>query len=121
MPEPLDTGDLSPALGGRRAAPDEPLVPPPGPEPAAGMPNVEAEALRAELDALLGAEGAEVIEALSQIGTLGIGLTHLFTSTLQTLETHLPETLAAFEGLVDALGQAASEALDPLFDPDENA
>jgi hypothetical protein len=125
---PSDMADLSPALGGARAVPDEP--PPPAPEaeaPAAGTwpptggawPGPEGDALRAELETLLGSEGAEVLQALGQLGTLGMGLSSLFTGALQALETHLPETLAAFEGLVDAVGQAVDDVLDPLVAPDE--
>lgn len=126
---PSDMADLSPALGGARAIPDEPPPPPPqaetpGPSgtwpPTGGAwPGPEGEALRAELETLLGQEGAEVLQALGQIGTLGLGLSSLFSGALQALETHLPETLAAFEGLVDAVGQAVDEALDPLVTPDE--
>lgn len=125
---PSDTADLSPALGGARAVPDAPPPPPPEPEPSAGgpwpptggaWPGPEGEALRAELETLLGSEGAEVIQALGQLGTLGMGLSSLFTGALQAIETHLPETLAAFEGLVDAVGQAVDEVLDPLVAPDE--
>lgn len=129
MPEsPSDATDLSPALGGARALPDEPPPPPPEPDAPPGgawpptggaWPGAEGEALRAELETLLGEEGAEVLQALGQLGTLGMGLSSLFTGALQALETHLPETLAAFEGLVDAVGQAVDDVLDPLVAPDE--
>lgn len=122
MPEsPSDATDLSPALGGARALPDEPPPPPPEADapPGGNWPGAEGEALRAELETLLGEEGAEVLQALGQLGTLGMGLSSLFTGALQALETHLPETLAAFEGLVDAVGQAVDDVLDPLVAPDE--
>ena len=84
----------------------------------------EMEALRAELEEVFGTdthELIEAIEALGQVGALGAGLAQLFTDTIETLETRLPQTISAFEGLFDALGQAAEEALEPLFTPDENA
>jgi hypothetical protein len=123
-----DAADLSPALGGARAIPDAPPPPPeadapagaPWPPASGAWPGPEGEALRAELETLLGDEGAEVIEALGQLGTLGMGLSSLFTGALQALETHLPDTLAAFEGLVDAVGQAVDDVLDPRVAPDED-
>lgn len=124
MPDSFDPADdLSPALGGARAIPDDPLPPPPveepPPRPEFAMPEMEA--LRAELEEVFGTDTPELIEALGQVGALGAGLAQLFTSTIETLETRLPQTISAFEGLFDALGQAAEEALEPLFTPDENA
>ncbi|MFN3430492.1 MAG: hypothetical protein ACK46X_11100, partial [Candidatus Sericytochromatia bacterium] len=81
--------DLSPSLGGERAVPEEPVAPPPsGDEPFAaagddGEIELDLEMLRDEIASILGPEGAEVIETLTQIGTLGVGLTNVFAGALQ--------------------------------------
>jgi hypothetical protein len=73
----------------------------------------------AEVEGLLGPEGAEMLEALAQIGTLGQGLSTLFSSTIQAIESQLPQAIAAFEGLMDAVGQAVDQAME--VDPDDEA
>jgi hypothetical protein len=111
------TDDMSPALGGARAIPEPPREVPPSQADQGPNGPPGAEAFQAELASLFGAEGAQVLQALSQIGELGQGLnslTNLFTNTLQALEARLPETLAVvFEGLVDAVGEAMDQALEP--------
>lgn len=119
--------DLSPSLGGDRAVPEEPVAPPPIGDAAAsdsdetGEIDIDLELLRDEIASILGPEGAEVIETLTQIGTLGVGLSNVFAGALQAFESQLPQTLAAFGGLFDAVEQAVGEALDPTNDTDRRA
>jgi hypothetical protein len=125
-PFPSDA-DLSPSLGGERAVPEAPVAPPPIADEAADAATDEAEIdldlemLRDEIASILGPEGAEVIETLTQIGTLGVGLSNVFAGALQAFESQLPQTLAAFGGLFDAVEQAVGEALDPTNDTDRRA
>lgn len=120
--------DLSPSLGGARAVPEEPVATPPiGDDTAdaeageAGEIDLDLEMLRDEFASILGPEGAEVIETLTQIGTLGVGLSNVFAGALQAFESQLPQTLAAFGGLFEAVEQAVGEALDPTNDTDRRA
>ncbi|MNS34290.1 hypothetical protein D3C72_664140 [compost metagenome] len=119
--------DLSPSLGGDRAVPEAPAAPPPIGDEATDAPgdepeiDLDLEMLRDEIASILGPEGAEVIETLTQIGTLGVGLGNVFAGALQAFESQLPQTLAAFGGLFDAVEQAVGEALDPTNDTDRRA
>lgn len=129
MTDPISTdSDLSPMLGGTRARAEEPAAAPTGPAAAAPDPTPTIGAapddplgIRSELEELFGTEGAEVIDALTQLTGFGQGLSTLFNSTLQALETQLPQALAAFEGLVDAVGQAVDQALEATASDDDQA
>ena len=83
------TDDLSPALGGSRATAEEPA---PEPESAAAP---SGPAASAAFEELFGAEGREVFEALGALGALA-GLGGLFGQAVETLETQLPQAIAAF-------------------------
>lgn len=96
-------GDLSPALGGSRAAeaPSEP-TPEPEPGPAASELPPELETLFQELG------GPDLARFFGQIGALSAG----FQSLVEVVEERLPPTIAAFEGLIGAV----EEALAPLLE-----
>jgi hypothetical protein len=128
MPDPFQPPDpdLSPSLGGSRARPEDPAAlgsaEEPAAQPAFAPPTASPDdlaAMLAEVEGLLGPEGAEMLEALAQIGTLGQGLSTLFSSTIQAIESQLPQAIAAFEGLMDAVGQAVDQAME--VDPDDEA
>lgn len=127
MTDPLlPDSDLSPTLGGARARAEEPIAEPtgpamPDPTPVTGMPLNDPLGIRSELEEIFGAEGAEVIDALTQLTGFSQGLSTLFSSTLQALETQLPQAFAAFEGLVDAVGQAVDQAIEASQQDDGQA
>jgi hypothetical protein len=101
---PVSLDDLSPSLGGERA--EEPI---PETEQAstggqAGNPFGD------DFAQLFGAQAPVDLESLVQtFGMFGATLQSLVTETMQVIETRLPETIAAFEGLIDAVSQALDE------------
>jgi hypothetical protein len=117
----MPDSDLSPALGGARAADEPAAAPDATAADGAAAAALGAGPLLSELEGLLGPDGQEVLQALSHLGAFSQELSSFFTSTLQALESQLPQTLAAFEGLVDAVEQVVEQVLEPSADPDNEA
>lgn len=100
---PVNQDDYSPSLGGERASASEA----PG-EAEAGQ--SAGGASFTDFADLFGAETQAELEGLvERFGLFGQTLQSLVTETVQVFETRLPETLAAFEGLLDAVSQAFEE------------
>lgn len=107
---PVNPNDLSPSLGGERA-------PEPETEQAEAGPS-----LGPEFSELFGADTTAELESLVQtFGLFGQTLQSLVSETMQVIETRLPQTLAAFEGLLDAVNQAFEEPPTTAGTPDVQA
>lgn len=97
---------LSPSLGGDRATPIEPPAAPDTDAPGSEAPFGELPFGDLPLP-------EPFADLIAQVGQLA----QAFAALVETVETHLPPTIEAVSGLVDALGESVVRALEDGASP----